>query len=292
MKPAMDKTKCQYHQRGREYVESVETENVEVTGSVASDKQVEVTGFVASDKQVVVKEVSRIRLHAQDKGDVWGMVVYHQRVYVVHNEALIVYCNRPDGSLSHKYEHKGGANADITGMCLMIDGDTAMLVVCDTSKQALVWIRLSDDVTMDHHHTQRLDYAPSGSYNDRENLMVCDRDNYKIHRYRHDGQTLAVINLPDNVWPYLATRHDDDDQYVVSDWSNNQVVMIDGRGQVKTCYKGDIHGVKLGVPCDVITDSHRGVLIADFTLNQVLLLRRTGDVVKILDAASQPISGH
>ena len=61
---------------------------VEVTGSVASDKQVEVTGSVASDKQVEVKEVCRIRLHAQK--DVCGMVVYHQRIFIVHNRGSIV----------------------------------------------------------------------------------------------------------------------------------------------------------------------------------------------------------
>ena len=70
--------------------------------------------------------------------------------------------------------------------------------------------------------------------------------------------------------------------YVVIDDGNNLVVMIDG-GQVKKVYKGDIHGVKLGYPGDVITDTHRGVFIADYQCNQVLLLRRTGDVVKILD---------
>ena len=101
---------------------------VEVTGSVASDKQVEVTGYVASDKQVEVKgsvasdkqvevtEVSRICLHAQDKA-VCGIVVYHQHVYVVHLNGLIVYCYTLDGSLSHTYEHKSGENVIVSGMC-------------------------------------------------------------------------------------------------------------------------------------------------------------------------------
>ena len=252
-------------------VESAETEKIGVTGSEASDKQVE------------MKEVSRIRLHAQDKDVVRGMAVHHQRVYVVHWTGLIVYCYTPDGSLSHKYEHKGGANAAIKGMCLMKDGDTAMLVVCDANNEALVWIRLIDDVTMDHHHTQRLDYRPYGSYNDRGDLTVCDRDNHKIHLYTHDGQTLAVINLPGDVRPWRVTRHVNGDQYVVIDWDNDQVVMIDGRGQLKARYKGDIHDVKLGLPRDVFTDPHMGVVIADYHHNQVLLLRRTGDVVKILD---------
>ena len=157
-----------------------------------------------------------------------------------------------------------------------------MLVVCDNSNKALVWISIGDDVTMVPHHTQHLDYAPWGSYNDRGDLMVCDRDNHKIHRYTHDGQTLAVINLPDDVWPRYVTRHGGD-QYIITDWDNNQVVMIDRRGQASTRYNGNIHGVKLGGPSSVISDPHRGILIADFWQNQVLLLRRTGDVVKILD---------
>ena len=249
-----------------------------MTGSVASDKQVKVTGSVASDKQVEVKEVSRIRLHAQQR--LYGMVVYHQRVYVMNQTGLIVYCYTPDGSLSHKYENKG-VTKTVMGMCLVMDGDTAMLVVSAYNNKALVWIKISDDVTMDHHHTQHLDYSPRGSYNDRGDLVVCDPDNHKIHRYTHDGQTLAVINLSDNIRPWWLTRHGD--QYVVTDRDKESVVMIDGRGQVKTRYKGDIHGVKLGYPREVITDPHRGVLIVDQRYNQVLLLRRTGDVVKILD---------
>ena len=266
------------HHRGRvDMAESVVTENVEII------KEVTGTGSVETDKQVEVKEVSRIRLHDQDKGRALGIVVHHQRVYVVHQKGLIVYCYTPDGSLSHKYEHKDGEEADVWGMCLMEAGDTAMLVVSDVTSKSLIWIKIADDVTMDHHHTQQLDYSPWGSYVDKGDLMVCDPDNHKIHRYRHNGQTLAVINLPDDVRPRWVTRHGDGDQYVVSDFINDQVVMIDTKGQVKTRCKSDIHGVKLSVPCDVITDPHRGVLIANYDHHQVLLLRRTGEVVKILD---------
>ena len=78
-----------------------------------------------------------------------------------------------------------------------------------------------------------------------------------------------------------VTRHGD--LYVLSDFMNDHAVMIDNKGQVMTPYKGDVHGVELGTPRAVITDPHRRVLIADLRHNQVLLLRRTGDVVKILD---------
>ena len=265
------------HQGRVDMAQSMVTENVEINQKVTG------TGSVESDEQVEVKEVSRIRLHDQDKGAVCGMVVYYQRVYVVHYKGLIVYCYTPDGSLSHKYEHKGGENASVRGMSLMKDGDTAMMVVSDVTSKSLIWIKITDDVTMDHHHTQQLDYSPRGSCVDQGDLMVCDPDNHKIHRYRHDGQTLAVINLPDDVSPRWLTRHGDGGQYVISDWDNDQVVMIDNKGQVKTSYKAGVHGVELGWPRDVITDPHRGVLIANYDHNQVLLLRRTGDVVKILD---------
>ena len=140
---------------------------VEVTGSVVSDKQVEVTGYVASDKQVEVTEVSRICLHAQDEA-VCGIVVYHQHVYVVHLNGLIVYCYTLDGSLSHTYEHKSGENVIVSGMCLMMDGDTAQLIVSDTTNNALVWIAI-DDITMTHHRTQQVGYRPRGSYCDEGN---------------------------------------------------------------------------------------------------------------------------
>ena len=68
---------------------------------------------------------------------------------------------------------------------------------------------------MDHHHTQQLNYRPRGLYNDEGYLMVCGAHNHKIHRYRYDGQMLAVINLTCNVKPGWVTR--DRDQYVVSD---------------------------------------------------------------------------
>ena len=169
------------HYKGEvDLVESVDIEKVDVTRSVTSGKVVPaqdkgavwgipgyvwgllgyvwgilgyvwgmVTGFMASDKQVKVKWVSRIRLHDQDEGAVLGMVVYHQHVYVAHWRGSIVYRYTPDGSLSHKYEHRGGKNMSITGMCLIIDGDTAMLVICDVDNKALVWIRLSADATME-----------------------------------------------------------------------------------------------------------------------------------------------
>ena len=98
-------------------------ENVEI------NKEVTGTDSVETDEQVEVMEVSRIRLLAQNKGAVYGMVVYNQRIYVVHSTGLIVYCYTPGGSLSHKYEHKGREKATIWGMCVMKDGDTAMLVV-------------------------------------------------------------------------------------------------------------------------------------------------------------------
>ena len=162
-----------------------------------------------------------------------------------------------------------------------MDADNPMLIVSDLTNNALVFIKITNDGTMVHSHTQQLNYIPHGSYNDKGDLMVCDYYNHKIYRYRPDGETLAVIKLPVNVWPWRVTRHGD--QYVVSDWDNAQVVMIDGRGQVMTRYKDDIHGMELGRPRNVITDPHRGVLIADNRHNQVMLLRKTGDVVKILD---------
>ena len=137
-----------------------------------------------------------------------------------------------------------------------------------------------NDVTLMHDHTNQPNYYPGGLYNNRGDLMVCDPNNNNIHRYKHDGQT---IKLADDVIPWWVTRHGDGDQYVVSDHNNDQVVLIDDKGEVTTHYKGDIQGVKVDGLHDVTTDPYRGVLMANSWQNQVLLLRRTGDVVKILD---------
>ena len=275
----------------------------EVTGSVASDKQVEVTGAVSSNTQLEVtssvasgkqvelpssaasdkelQEVSRIRLWGI--GHVYGMVVYRQKVYVVHYRGLVVYCYTPDGLLSHRYKHKGGADISVFGMCLMMDGDSAMLVVSDGLNDALVWIKINDSGAMKYHHTQQLNYSPCGLYNDKGDLLVCSDDNHTITRYSHDGQTLTVINLPDNVMPWWVARQGDSDQYVVSDFCYLQVVIIDNEGHMKTCFENERQSLKHGWSRHVITDPHRGVLIADYNHNQVRMLRTTGDVVTILD---------
>ena len=117
------------------------------------------------------EKVGMIRLHNQDKA-VLGMVVYKQRVYVVHHTGLFVYCYNPDGSLSEKYQHKGGAEADVQGMCLMMNRGTARLVVSFSSNKALVWITISDGGAMKHHHTQQVGYNPRVSHNDRGDLLI------------------------------------------------------------------------------------------------------------------------
>ena len=46
----------------------------------------------------------------------------------------------------------------------MMGGDTAMLVVSDTTNT--VWIIINEDAIMEHHHTQNVNYRPIGLYND------------------------------------------------------------------------------------------------------------------------------
>ena len=245
-----------------------------------------VQGRVAIKESELVQkkqeEVGRIRLHDQDEDGVLGMVVYRTRVYVVHHTGLVVYCYNPDGSLSKKYEHKGGAETVVQGMCLMMDEYTPMLVASDFTNKSLIWIRITDDFTMEHHLSQQLDFTPSASYNDRGALMVSDVVNHKIHRYTGDGQPLDVIAVPDDVNPRCVTRYGDGEQYVVTDWQNHQVAVIDREGHVKARYKGDIHGVKLDQPWDITTDKQGRILIVDGAQHHVLLMSRKREEVKQL----------
>ena len=226
-------------------------------------------------------EVGRIRLHNQDKA-VLGMVVYRTRVYVVHYTGLVVYCYSPDGSLSEKYEHESGADTVVQGMCLMMNKYTPILVVSDHTNKSLIWIKITDDFTMKHDHSQQLDFSPCASYDDRGILVVSDAVTHKIHGYTGDGQALDVIAVPDDVNPRWVTRYGDGELYVVTDCQNHQVAVIDREGHVKARYKGDIHCVKLDKPLDITTDKQGRILIVDHTQHHVLLMSKKREEVKQL----------
>ena len=110
---------------------------------------------------------------------------------------------------------------------------------------------------------------------------MCSAVNHKIHRYTGDGQTLSVIRLTDDMKPTWITRHDGD-HYVVTDWINHQVAVIDGGGHVKSRYKDDIHGVEMDKPYDITTDKHGRILVVDYNQHHVLQISSNGEEVKQL----------
>ena len=225
------------------------------------------------------QEVGKIHLRDQSEA-VMGMAVYKKRVNVVHNKGLVIYCYNPDGY--EKYKHKSGAKTNVHGMCMMIHEGTARLVVSDSTNDALVWITISDGGAMQHHHTQQVRYKPCASYNDRGHLMVCSPEDHNIHRYTGDGQPLNVIKLTGDVKPCRVTRDGDGDQYVVTDWQNQLVAVIDGKGRVVRRYNDNIHGVKLGEPWDITTDKQGRILVVDNKQHNVLQISRDGEEVKQL----------
>ena len=179
-------------------------------------QQIEVTESEVIDRKVDVKEVSRIILHDQAKESVTGMVWCKNNIYAVRRRGLIVDHYSQDGSFLDKYKDKTTTANTTSGMCLMMDEDTAMLVVADFTGKALIWITITDDFTMRYHQTKQLNYQPYGAYNDRGDLMVCGADNRKIHRYTGDGQPLSVITLADDVNPCGVSRHGDQGPVSVS----------------------------------------------------------------------------
>ena len=98
-----------------------------------------------------VKEMCRF-LKQKQNARIVGMVIYKECVYTVNQMGFTVYCYKRNGSFISKYEHEGGADTVIEGMCLMMRGNTPMLVVSVYSKSKLVWIQING-TTMDHHHT-------------------------------------------------------------------------------------------------------------------------------------------
>ena len=142
-------------------------------------------------------------------------------------------CYRPDGLLIEKYEHEGGETV-VQGLCLVIQGNTASLIVSDFTHKSLLWISISKDFTMKPHHTQQLDYHPYSCYNDRGSLLVCDAAQHEIHRYGEDGVRLDTISLPNDINPQWVIRHSYGDHYVVTDWENNMILLKDEDAMKKT----------------------------------------------------------
>ena len=236
-------------------------------------KQSEVTEIKSE-----MKEVHRIHMQDQRSG-VFGLVVHMNHIYTVHRTGLTVYCYNPNGDLSCKYEHKDGANISVRGMCLMINEDKCMLVASDCTNKCLVWITISDDLTMRHHHTKQLEYEPSGLYKKDDGvLMVCCSPDNKIHRYRNNGEPLNVITLPDQTEPFFVTRQSE--LYYVA--GEKQLMMITKDGGIKNTHKDEIHGVTLGDPYQVTTDSMDRVLVSDYGGDQLLLISKDRNEVRQL----------
>ena len=232
------------------------------------------------------KELKKVNMIRQENQDfVLGIAIHNNHIYTVHYKPLTLYCYTQNGVLKSKYEQKGGEDSTIQGMCLMIDGDSAKIVVSDWSHNTLVWISIYDDKSMGHHLTQKLDYQPRGSCNDKGTLLVCD-DGHKIHRYTSTGEIMNVIKLPSDVTPWFVANHAHNDQYIVTDPVNNQIVAVDKEGHV-------MFRMTLGDPREVITDPHGRILIADCVNHQVLIIDRDVDEVRHLiqqDEIRQPIS--
>ena len=240
------------------------------------------------------KELKKVNMIRQENQNyVLGIVIHDNHVFTAPlSSPLTLYCYTQNGVLESKYEHKDGTDSSVQGMCLMIDGDSAKLVVSDWSKKNLVWISINGDKSMGHHSTQKLDYQPKGSCNDKGTLLVCDYG-HKIHRYTSTGEIMNVIKLPSDVTPWFVANHAHNDQYIVTDSVNNQIVAVDKEGHVMFRYKNQIEGMTLGDLRDVITDPHGRILIADCVNHQVLIIDRdVGEVRHLIqqDEIRQPIS--
>ena len=261
-----------------DFTEKMQTDLFDDIGKVIFNQTVEES---LSAMKGEVKEVGRIRLH-NHQAHVIGLVIYKEYIYVVHSSNLIIYCFTLAGALYSKYKHASQRKIPVEGMSLIMNGETAMLVVSNFYNKALIWIKINKNFTMDHHQTQQVEYIPHGSYNDKGNLMVCDPVNHKIHRYTGDGQPLSVITLAEDVNPHWITRHGDTELFAVTDWQSHKVMIIDNEGQVNTRYKDELQGVKLNKPYDITTDKQGRILIVEHTQDQVLMLSSDGKQVEQL----------
>ena len=225
-------------------------------------------------KKVKVDEVVRIPCQCDS---VLSMVGHKKHIYVIYDSptGLTIHCYTSDGQLRHNY-HEIRTDTNVQGISVMEKESQAMLVISNYSSRMLFWIRIGEDFSMRPHRTQKVDYKPSGLYNDGCALMVCDHINCKIHLYDCIGRSLHVITLPDDVMPQRVIRHSCDGQYVVTAWRNRPVVIIDEKGTILKS-----HSHNLEEPRDVIIDKSGRIVIVDVMSNQLMSLSKGDDDFKV-----------
>ena len=248
------------------------------------ERKISSDGFIKKSKVYLLKrdEISGEHFHQKDRTNhtrkillqiqdqqICSLVVYKKHIYVAYYSAAI-QCYSSDGTIISTYEFADGY-ASIEGMCLIHDGAEIKLILTDTNNAVLYWIHVDENHKMIFDHDQALDYRPRGIQSDKGEILVCDSDNHAVYVYTCDGSSVCVINLSGEVKPGCITGQIKNN-YIITDMSNDHVMLIDRDGNIKSRFSGKHDKVTFGEAYDVKADTLGRVLIVDNAGQQVLLM--------------------
>ena len=103
----------------------------------------------------------------------------------------------------------------------------------------MVWIKLTknkDVWKLASQNTITFKYKPQGLSVSDKQLLVCD--NHAIHVFSTKGQATGSIKVPSNVKPAKAVARLHVPGFVIMDDENNQVVLVNERGEVQQAARG------------------------------------------------------
>ena len=152
-----------------------------------------------------------------------------------------------------------------------------MLYMSDYTRNQLVRVRLAGSCgrwsDMEENTTQ-LKYTPLGLSVHRNKLLVCGSDN-AIYLYNTWGKETGRVRLPSTVKPSKAVGQPASPGYVVTDCTNNQVVLVNKHGDVQHTYRGD-QGFS---PGDIVSHGH-SIFVSDCENHTVDELNANGRHVR------------
>ena len=154
--------------------------------------------------------------------DVASIVVYHNHLFIVHNDHNMLYIYDEGGRLNRSVRIYSEIDKrdliDTWGMCLVWDKRDHSLVISDDINQCLWWLTVekqAGDVKLGHPYQHKLQYPPYEVSTDSSGrAMVADSDNSRIYVYIRPGRHVMCLQLSRDVGPCHALP-DQSDGYVV-----------------------------------------------------------------------------
>ena len=182
-----------------------------------------------------------------------GMVLYERHLLVVHYSNSCLYVYNSTLGLTDSLTVPGiGSPRHIVVSYDVRDH----VVMSDWKENKLHWVNVRvhrGRVQLGQVRSIRLTYRPWGMcVSSSGQLVVCSPYMNRLYKYSSQGECEGHVQLSPQVRPYFVTSSYTDDDYVISDYDNDNLLWVRGNGTVThTVYGNDSHAVQ-GKNCQIV----------------------------------------